>query len=397
MFTTTGARRLLVIRRTGAAAAAGGTNPLQPKPRPHAAHVPYHCCSSTPLASPADPDAASYLVASCGLSPAAAAALAQRGIRIASTDKADAVLNLLRRHGFSNVHIAKLLRVVPRLLMLDADKIIRPKLQFFDTLGVGAPALVQTNILVRSLDKCIVPRVESLRGIVGTGARLRAAISRKPRAFGWTNFEKRLRFAVEYLRRHGLSEEAISKLLSLDMGVLSMAPHRIAGIFEDIEALGLPITDSQLVRCFALMCSLKRDTIWRRLALYQSFGLSQSQVAKAFMIQPMIVGLTDGMIQSKLRFFQDELKIPLSQVIAMPKILGMSLEKNILPRCAVLNVLMREEKIQRDTNLLRPLGLSANRFSEIYIKKYGKDVPDVVRAYAGDIEFKGIMGQDSGC
>ncbi|PUZ66064.1 hypothetical protein GQ55_3G276900 [Panicum hallii var. hallii] len=357
MFSSTGSRRLLLlIRRPGAAAAAGGTNPLQPRA------LLGHYYSPTPLARSTNLDTASYLVGSGGLSPAAAA-VASRWVRVCSTAKADAVLALLRHHGFSGAQIAQLLRAAPRVLLTDPDKIIRPKLRFFDSLGVGATVLAQSNLITRSLDKFLVPCVEFLRGIVGTDANLRTALTRRPCFLGRLN-QKKLRPAVENLRRHGLSDEAISKLIVLNMGVLGMAPNRIAVIFEDLEALGLPITDPRFVGCFACMSMLKPETIWRRMALYQCFGLSQCQVARAFMTQPQILTLTDGNIQRKLLFFQDELKIALPQVIALPKILTFSVEKNILPKCAVLSLLMREGKIQRGINLLGRLGVSAKDFSE---------------------------------
>jgi len=289
-----------------------------------------------------------------------------------------------------------LLRNAPVVLVANPDKIIRPKLRFFDSLGVGATVLAQSNVLTSSLDKFLVPCFEFLRGIVGTDANLRTAFSRKPCSLRGL-VQKKLRPAVENLRRHGLSDEAISKLVVLNMGVLGMAPNRIAAIFEDLEALGLPITDPCSVGCFAQMSGLKRETIRRRVALYQSFGLSQCQVARAFMAQPRILGLSDGNIQRKLHFFRDELKIALPQVIAMPKILTFSV-KNILPKCAVLSLLMREGKIQRGINplgrLLGRLGLSAKNFSESYVKKYEKDVPDVVRAYEGKLKFEGFMDLD---
>ncbi|TKW27410.1 hypothetical protein SEVIR_3G254601v4 [Setaria viridis] len=208
------------------------------------------------------------------------------------------------------------------------------------------------------------------------------------------DLEKHMRPAVETLRCHGLSEEAISKLLIKEMGVLGLAPDRIAGIFEDLDALGLPMTDSCFVKCFSSMCNFKRGTGWRRLALYQSFGLSQSQVVGAFRSQPPLLELSDEMIRRKLLFFRDKLKIALSQVIAWPKLLSLSLEKNILPKCAVLNVLMREGKIRGDISLYSPLRASSKDFFRSYVEKYEKDVPDVVRAYEGKIKFKGFLDDD---
>ena len=316
--------------------------------------------------------------------------MASRWVRVFSTARADAVLALLRHHGFSSAHIAQLLRKAP-VILITKPEITRPKLRFFDSLGIGASVLAQSNVLTRSLDKFLVPCFEFLRGIVGTDANLRTAFSNKPSLRGLV--QKKLRPAVENLRRHGLLDEAISKLIVLNMGILGMAPNRIAGIFEELEALGLPITDPCFVGCFAQMSGLKRETIRRRVALYQSFGLSQCQVARAFMAQPRILGLSDGNIQRKLHFFRDELKIALPQVIAMPKILTFSV-KNILPKCAGLSLLMREGKIQRGINPFGRLGLSAKDFSERCVKKYEKDVPDVVRAYEGKLKFEGFMDQD---
>uniref|UniRef100_A0A0A9AGI5 Uncharacterized protein n=1 Tax=Arundo donax TaxID=35708 RepID=A0A0A9AGI5_ARUDO len=336
MSSSAGGRRLVVlIRRIPA-----GTNRFQPQ----AARLPHHYYSSTPLLRAPDLDAASYLVASYGLTPAA---LASRGVRFHSAAaKADAVLALLRSYGFSNADVARMLPKTPNLLILDPDKIVGPKLEFFVALGVRAAVLAQTNLLGRSLEKRIVPSVKFLRGILGTDASIGRAVSSNPTVLE-LDLEKKSRPAVEALHRHGLTEKAISGLLVIQSGILRMAPNRIAGIFEDLEVLGLPIADSRFARAFVAMCRLKRETARRRLALYQSFGLSESQVSKAFMIRPMILGLSDETIQRKLLFFRNELKIALPQVITYPKALAFSLEKNILPKCAVLSVLMRSGKIQR--------------------------------------------------
>lgn len=72
--------------------------------------------------------------------------------------------------------------------------------------------------------------------------------------------------------------------------------------------------------------------MWRRLALYQSFGLSKSEVVKAFKTHPAILELTDENIQRKVLFFQDELKIALTDVLKRPVVLVYSVEKNILPK-----------------------------------------------------------------
>ncbi|TVU19318.1 hypothetical protein EJB05_35461, partial [Eragrostis curvula] len=379
MLASTGGRRLVVlVRRTAA------TDCLQPQ----VTRLLDQYYSSTPLERTPNPDAASYLGATCGLSPAAAAA-AFRSVRISSTAKADKVVALLRRHGFSDADIARMLPKSPTLLCLDPDKVVGPKLEYLAAVGVPAAVIAQTNVLSRSLDDNIVLSIEFIRGIVGTDTRIQRAVSRYPKVLEF-NLAKNSRAALEALRRHGLTEKAISELVVIYISVLKMTPSRIAGIFKDLEMLGVTITTPGFLRCFAQMCKLKSETAWRRLALYQSFGLSKDQVVKAFLTQPQILAFTDETIQRKLLFFQDDLKISLSRVIARPSAFACSMEKNILPKCAVLSVLMRDGMIQRDINLVDALAKSTGRFSERYVKKYEKDVPDVVRAYEGKIEFNGF-------
>ncbi|OEL17432.1 hypothetical protein BAE44_0021547 [Dichanthelium oligosanthes] len=185
MFRSPGGRRLvLLIRRAAATTAAGSTNRLQPHTRRLLNHYYYY---TTSLARTPDPDTVSYLVASYGLSPAAAAAVASRGRRIHSIAKADAVLSLLRRFGFSDAELARLLARTPGLFGQDPDKIVGPKLEFFAALGIRAAVLARSKIFERSLDNCIIPYVGFLHGILGTDASIRSAIFRYPRTLGSTS------------------------------------------------------------------------------------------------------------------------------------------------------------------------------------------------------------------
>ncbi|KAK3135713.1 hypothetical protein QOZ80_5BG0422510 [Eleusine coracana subsp. coracana] len=396
MLSPSGGRRFVVLICRNAAAAGAGINPFQPQPQ--AASFSYRYFStpaSTRAAIAPDPNpshttTASYLVASCGLSPAAAAAIvASHGVRIVSTAKADAVLALLRHYGFSDTQIAYLIRQSPRLLLIDPDKILRPKLEFFASLGFPVGYLVRKSILEHSLNKHIIPCVEFLRGILGTDANIRLAASRFPYSFIFDP-EKKMRPALQALRRHGLSEEVISKLVLIQVGVLRLAPDRIAQIIEDLEALGLPVSDSRFVYGFRVMLSIKRETWLRKVVLYRSLGVSEGDLLRAFRTQPTIMLISEENIKKKLRFFLEDLKLDLSYVMQRPVVITYSLEKCIIPRCVVLSVLMRKGKIDRGTDLLRALLGNSQAFSKQYVLRYAGDIPDVVEAYEGKIKFEGF-------
>ncbi|CAN6307647.1 unnamed protein product [Urochloa humidicola] len=385
-------RRLRFHQIPSAAAAAAGTDPSQ-RPNPIYALL-SHSYSSSALAgatiSEPCPATVSYLI-SCGLSPAAAAATSK--LRIRSTDKADAVRALLRSYDFTDADIAGVVRRTPVILILDPDRILRPKLDLFASLGVSPRRLSTTpSLLLCSLDNHLVPCIQFLRGVLGTDAHVRDAISRAPRGL-LPDLEKNMRPTVAALRRLGLPDKSISKLISIEMCVFMLSPVRISQIVEDLKLLDLSVTDTGFVRGFRTICRLSRENWLRKLALYRSFGVSEGDLLKAVKKQPTMVLLSDEIITKKLRFYLDELKLELSDVMRLPVLMGYSLEKCILPRCAVLSVLMREGKIKPNIKLITALLGSTKKFSHRYVLRYAHHVPDVVKAYEGKIKFEGFKDQ----
>ncbi|TVU04257.1 hypothetical protein EJB05_50175, partial [Eragrostis curvula] len=336
------------------------------------------------------PATVSYLV-SCGVSPATAAA---RKVRIRNKDKADAVCDLLREYGFSDAEVTRTVGMDPVLLTFDPDRIIRPKLDFLLSLGLQ-PRVISTepHILARSLDNHIIPCIDFLRGILGSDENLRLAISRIPRAL-MSDLDNNMRPAVEAFRRHGLSDEAIGKLLVIHLGIIMMPLDRISEVFGDLKELGLCLMDTNFLYAFRVLCSLKREKWERKVELYRSFGVSKDVLNRAFKTQPTMLLASEESIKKKARFFMDVLKFEMSVVMQQPLALSVSLEKCIKPRCAVLSVLIREGKLQRKLNILSVLVTNAKVFSERFVLKYADEVPDVVKALEGKIKFEGFGDQE---
>lgn len=348
-----------------------------------------HCHSLATIADAPVSEPCAALV-SCGLSPAAAVA---HKLPIRSTAKADAVRALLRSYGFTDAEVADLVRRLSQILSVDPDR-IRPKLDLFASLGVKPRRLARyPALLTRSLDKHLVPCIQFLRNILSTDEDVCLAISRTPRALS-AGLEKIMRPAVDTLRRLGLPDESISKLVVIEMGVLMMSPDRICQIFEALKEFGLGVTEKRFPYGIRALCCISREKWLHRVALYRSFGVSEGELQRAFKKQPNIVNFSDEIIKKKIRFFLDVLKLELSEVMEQPAIIGYSLERNIIPRCAVLSLLMREGKIGPNVKLISALLGSANMFSTRYVLRYANELPDVVKAYEGKITFDGFREQD---
>jgi mTERF domain-containing protein len=130
-----------------------------------------------------------------------------------------------------------------------------------------------------------------------------------------------------------------------------LTPSRSGEICKELEALGLPITHPHFAIAFTAMSSLKRENWQRKVALYQQFRISKSELLEALKKHPMTMKLSFENIKEKFWFFMDELKLQPSDVMERPILISYSLEKSILPRCAVLSLLMTEGKIDREIDL----------------------------------------------
>jgi mTERF domain-containing protein len=100
--------------------------------------------------------------------------------------------------------------------------------------------------------------------------------------------------------------------------------------------------------------------------------------------------VSEKKIQKSMGFFVNKVKM---KPLLIPKnhyLLLYSLEKRIIPRCSVLQLLISKRLIKEDTSISRAIRMSENKFVEKLVSKYQNEVPDVVRAYQGKIEFQGF-------
>lgn len=97
--------------------------------------------SSAPKISPENQHDSSftvnYLIKSCGLSPEGAS----KRVSLKSSKKTDRVLGLLRNQGLSETQLSKVVRSCSQVLVLDPDKALLPKIEYFRSIGISRESL----------------------------------------------------------------------------------------------------------------------------------------------------------------------------------------------------------------------------------------------------------------
>ncbi|XP_059442852.1 transcription termination factor MTERF5, chloroplastic-like [Corylus avellana] len=303
------------------------------------------------------------------------------------------VVDFFRAHGFSDEQISTLTMKRPRLYLYDADKNFKPKLKFFKSLGLSVPEIAnllstEPAILERSLEKQIIPCVQELRRILGTDENVLKAIKADYRVIV-ANVEKVLKPNMSMLISHGVPQSLALKLFLFGSRSLHMSTFRFSEIISEVMKLGFD--PNNLLFVIAIRSMAMSKTLWeQKMKAYRSFGLSEDEIFSAFKSQPFFLSVSEKKIKKSMSFFVNKLKMKPSLISKNPNILLFSLEKRIIPRCSVLQLLISKRLIKENTSIFHAIAMPENKFVEKLVTKYQNEVPDVVRAHQGNMEFQGF-------
>ncbi|XP_059669072.1 uncharacterized protein LOC132314196 [Cornus florida] len=182
----------------------------------------------------------SYLTKSCGLSLESAIS-ASKKLKIKSTEKPDSVLELLRSHGFTENHISRLISCWPGLILADPERTVRPKIDYFASLGLVGPdlprVLCSCNVLNSSLENQIKPTCDFLKQYLRTNENLIYAIKRCSRVVLY-KVEKIMVPNIYTLRAHGVPESLIGRLIMLQVGTLLLRVDVFKEAADAVKEMG---------------------------------------------------------------------------------------------------------------------------------------------------------------
>lgn len=123
------------------------------------------------------------------------------------------------------------------------------------------------------------------------------------------------------------------------------------------------------------------------MAAFESSGLSAADVASSFRRHPWVMMMSEEKIRRSLEFFLRRPKLAPDDIVRHPILLKFSLEKRILPRCAVMSLLKRKEKLEESSSVVRALLVTTSSFLKSFVVRYQDDVPEVLKACNGEIKF----------
>ncbi|EOX94978.1 Transcription termination factor [Theobroma cacao] len=334
-----------------------------------------------------------YLINSCGLSSESAISASQK-VRFQSPERPDLVLALLENYGFSKIQISNLIRKRPVLLLANPENILLPKLEFFQSIGLSSCDLARTlssdpTLLTRSLENQIIPSYDFLKSVLLSNEKIVSALKRTT----WIFLEdpsKNLMPNVAFLRELGVPQKCVALLLTHFPEAVMQKHEDFCGIVREVKEIGFEPRKSMFVLAVHALSGKGNKSIWEKcFEVYKRWGWSKDDILTAFKKHPHSMMLSEKKIMKSMDYFVNKMGWPSRMIAQCPVVLFFSLERRIIPRCSVFQILLSKGLIKEDFSLTTVLLPVEKRFLERFVTKYQEEVPDLLSVYQGKVKFEG--------
>ncbi|KAM7255302.1 hypothetical protein ACFE04_020543 [Oxalis oulophora] len=317
----------------------------------------------------------------------------EQKLQLPSPEKPDLVLSLLRKHGFSKTQISNLVRKRPSLLLANPQNTLLPKFEFLYSIGIQESVLTRTlssdpTILTRSLENQLIPSYKFLKSVLLSNERVIAALKRTTWIF-LEDHSKNLVPNVATLREFGVTQKCIALLLTHFPEAVMQRHDQFYEILQEVKDMGFDPQKSTFVLAVHAKAGKANKSIWDNCCrVYSKWGWSKDDISIAFKKHPHCMMLSEKKIMENMDFFVNKMGLSSRLIAHSPAVLFFSLEKRIIPRFSVLEVLLSKGLVKEDYSLCTLLLPAEKGFLERFVSRFEKEVPDLLSLYKEKLDTK---------
>ncbi|XP_017223482.1 uncharacterized protein LOC108199961 [Daucus carota subsp. sativus] len=303
----------------------------------------------------------------------------------------ESVIKLFKSFGFSENHVARIVRKQPSIISFHPQKSVKPKLDYLFSITQSRSEVfdvVAKNpvILGRSLKNHIIPFFTSLGTLTGNDQHVFAAIKRNPYLLS-NCVSTTFLHNIDFLQKLGVPQIQIMKLITEYGQSIGGSHAKFRKVVLKVKDMGFDLSSScflDAVRSFSFLSDLAWES---RCEMLRSFGFSDHDISSMAKKQPVIMNFSERRMRDLLEFFVQKLRWSATKLSTSPNILRYSLEKRIIPRCSVLQALALNNCNSKRLLLTYIVKMTESRFLERFVTAYKDEVPEVMDAYRGKLRF----------
>ncbi|PPD85567.1 hypothetical protein GOBAR_DD17490 [Gossypium barbadense] len=283
----------------------------------------------------------SYLINTIGLSPQSAVSVSKK-LHFETSKQPDTVISFLEKHGFSKAQIRNIIQRWPESLLCNPEK----------------NPFAQTSILLLQKDftfstsknlgyNSIIPNFNSFKEFTGCDDDQVLLAYKNDSSILTRKFQSVFAPNLAILKESGVPESTIIVELVLHPRIFSVKPDKFRGIVEEVKKLGFDPSKRSFLTAVQAFLQLSKSTWERKIDLLKQWGWSNEEVVSAFEKYPKTMMFSEQKISAIMSLFVDKMGWKSSYIAKRPVLLAYNLERRIIPRCLVLQVLLSKGLIQK--------------------------------------------------
>ncbi|RVX19090.1 hypothetical protein CK203_008739 [Vitis vinifera] len=336
----------------------------------------------------------SYLVNSCGLSPETAISASGK-IRFENPKNPDSVLALLRNSGCTNTHITKIVTKLPSLLLVNPEKTLLPKLEFFRSMDLSGADLAsilssRPSILRKSLRNVLIPKYNFLKSLNISNEDAVKVLKRS----SWSssgNLERTIAANIAVLREIGVPISHISFLVARYHSI-GQRSDKFSENVKTVVEMGFNPLKFTFLNALQSFCQMTESTRQQKMEMYRGWGWSEDEILLAFRTCPQCMQLSENKVTKVLDFLVNKMGWQPAVVARAPIALCLNFEKRVVPRCSVVKVLLLKGLVKKDLKLGHFLSVTEGDFVDKYETLRGSSVGPALGLLSNGHQFESPQG-----
>ncbi|CAM8959389.1 unnamed protein product [Rhodiola kirilowii] len=326
----------------------------------------------------------SFLVNSCGVSVDSAKRISNY-LLLKSAEKPSRTLNFFKTNSFTDAQISRIVTQAPNVLLADPIKTLKPKFDYFASLGAPQETVVKIicncpRILKISVDNKIAPVLDCLKSVGGSNEEVIGLLALSKLMMAPARYLER-NFAV--LEKFGMSSLQIWRFVLLNTRSSVTPPSRFKEMAEKALAMGFDPRKHNFGDAINSFTIVAEDLWEQKVNNFKKLGWSDSEFLMAFKKQPRIMTLSEKKIKRTMDYLVSTMGLNVSVIARCPNVLHYSLEKRIIPRCSVLQVLISKGLIEKNGITISSVLVRADEvFLLLFVKKYEEVQDELMNMYS---------------
>ncbi|CAE6260193.1 unnamed protein product [Arabidopsis arenosa] len=180
-------------------------------------------------------------------------------------------------------------------------------------------------------------------------------------------------------------------LASRQPRIFNVPEEKLRGYVSRALELGFNLNSRMLVHAVLSLSSLSEKTFDRKLKLFVANGFSEDEITDIIRRSPGLIRCAEDKLTLGFEFYMKRMGIEREALVKRPCVLMYNLEKRVIPRLKVLQILrekrlLKEEKKKKKKNIFDIVEMTEKAFLEKYVVRFGDEIAEeLLVAYKGHL------------